>query len=249
MPHLRKEQIIAGAITFVVAALLLLLLFFCGLRLDRSELAEASIPEEPDETLYIEPELLTDPGSTLEDTHDEQQPEPIPQGLPEKAETEVKEKVVKADNPQSNKSTEHLTTQKQPSPVSTTKPSQTDKEESKIASKMGSAFGAKNGSTDGKNGAAGSGGVGEGVSGKLNGRSFMGCTLPKVQLKEKYIVKVSVTVDESGKVIAATVSSAGGAGLDIQNKCVAAARTARWSEKPGAAEARGTLTFTLVPKI
>lgn len=249
MARLRNEQIIAGAVTFVVAALIILLLFCCGLRMDRRQLAADSIAEEAEEPLFIEPELLTEPGETLEEAATQQEAAPTPSGLPEKAETEVKENITKADNPKPNPSTEKVITQKQPSPVTTVKPSDKEKEESQITSKVGNAFGAKNGTTEGKHGSSGSGGAGEGVSGKLNGRSFMGCTLPRVQLKSTYVVKISVTVDETGHVTAATVSSAGGASQDILTKCVAAARTARWSEKPGAADARGTLTFTLVPKL
>lgn len=246
----KKEQIIAGAATLGVAMLLLLLLFYCGLRIDRSELAQDSIPEEPAETLYIDPEFLTEPGENM------QQPEqlpsqeaPSPAGLPEKSETEIKEKVVSDNNPEVNKSTEKIVTQKQTSPVATTKPSEKTKEESQISSKMGSAFSVKNGSPEGNANSAGSGGKGEGVSGKLNGRTFMGCTLPKVRLTTTYTVKISVSVNEEGRVISASVSSSGGAGQEILSKCVAAAKTAKWSEKPGAAEARGILTFTLVPKL
>lgn len=60
----RTDSIIAAAITFVVALLILLFLFFGGMTFDRAELAVSSTPEiEPlEEELFIEPEIMRDLG-------------------------------------------------------------------------------------------------------------------------------------------------------------------------------------------
>lgn len=246
------SRMIAAAGTLLAAVAIVLMLFLCGLTQDTAALAAATPPPQPDSDVqYIDPELLeplTPSGSELEkDVPDQAAEQPL--GL-EAQEPEVsKEKVVNADNPKPNKSTEHLVTQKQPSPVQTTKPTNTKKPESNIASTVGAKFNGKNGSQSGSQGGYSSGGKGTGVNGKLSGRTFLGCDMPRVQLKARYTVVIRVEVNEQGRVTSATVSSSGGAPRDIQNKCVAAAKTARWSAKDGASAARGSLTFTLVPNI
>lgn len=247
---IEKSQIIAGAVTLVAALLLLLALFFGGMGWDKSELASDSVPEEPDEELFIEPEMLeVNAGDPDEDSRTAVEPEPKPAGEPEKADEPKDELVPETESVKPSKSTEKLVTQKKPSPVKAQEPEKKkDKEPSRISSKMGGKFSSKNGD-GGKQGANGSGGAGEGVNGKLRGRSFISCSLPKVRLRSKLVVVVSVEVDDAGKVVSAAISSSGGASAEIQNKCVASARTARWSAKEGAPLARGSLTFTLVPKI
>jgi outer membrane biosynthesis protein TonB len=252
LPTQRKTELIAAAITLAVACLMLLLLSLCGLTwygntVEQKKEPVAMMPNDEEEELFIEPEIIKDAGEETAEVKDE--PAATPSGLPEKADEPKTEKVVKADNPKKNTSSEKLVTQKQPSPVKTEEPTKTDKEESAIASNMGKQFSAKNGTADGKNNSYGSGGKGEGVAGKLNGRDFLGCPLPKVQLKNKVVVVVKVEVDADGKVVKASISNGGGASQEIQNKCVESAKSAKWSAKPGAAIARGQLTFTIVPKV
>ncbi len=248
----QKIKLIAVAVTILVTLLMLMVLSvgkltWSGASAVRQQKPVAMLSDEEEEELFIEPEIIKASGE--ERSVKKEEPSAAPSGLPEKAEVEKTEKVVKAENPKQNTSSEKLTTQKKPSAVKNEEPTKTDKEESAISSNMGKQFGAKNGTTDGKDNSYGSGGKGEGVAGKLNGREFKGCPLPKVQLKNKVVVVVKVDVDADGKVVAASISSAGGASKDIQNKCLESARQARWSAKPGAAVAHGQLTFTIVPKI
>ena len=150
------------------------------------------------------------------------------------------------ENPKPAPQVEKKITQKQESPVKATEPPATNEEQSKISSAMANKFSGKNGATDGKSGSNGSGGTGVGIAGNANGRTFLGCNTPNVTLRHKTTVKVSVVIDATGKVISATAS--GSADASIRRACEQAARTARWSEKKGAGETRGSITFTITPK-
>jgi outer membrane biosynthesis protein TonB len=243
---INQPKIIAAVATFVIALLLLLLLFVCNVGYDREALAASSIPQpEEDEEVFLEPELMNlGEETSVENT----EAAPLPQGEPEEAQEENKIRIENGNN-EKPANTEKLVTSKKESTLTVKEPAKTDKQDSKITSEMANKF-SKNGSSTGKDSEkSGAGGEGSGVKGSVKGRNFLGCNLPSVQLKTKYVVVVSIEVDENGKVVSASVSKTGGAPQDICNKCVSAARTARWSEKAGAATVRGSLTFTLVPKI
>ncbi|MDE5808525.1 MAG: energy transducer TonB, partial [Muribaculaceae bacterium] len=168
------------------------------------------------------------------------------QGEPVKAPVENTKLGEPGDNPKPTPQIEKKITQKAESPVKATEPPATTEEQSKISSAMANKFSGKNGTPGGKTGSNGSGGTGIGVSGTANGREFKGCPSPDVTLRHKTTVKVSVVIDAEGKVISATAS--GSADASIRRACEKAARAARWSAKKGAAETRGSITFTITPK-
>lgn len=243
-----KDRAIAAGVTFIAVLLILLFLFTGRMSLQRAELAEASTPElmldDEDEEMFLEPEILKDQGEPDATTHDS--PAPVEQGEPVKAPVENTKIVEPGENPKPAPQVEKKITQKQESPVKATEPPATNEEQSKISSAMANKFSGKNGATDGKSGSNGSGGTGVGIAGNANGRTFLGCNTPNVTLRHKTTVKVSVVIDASGKVISATAS--GSADASIRRACEQAARTARWSEKKGTGETRGSITFTITPK-
>lgn len=242
-----KDRIIAAGITFLAVLIILLLLFTGGMSYQRAELARESTPElmpEPEEDLFIEPEILAIQGEP--DAVNNDAPAPVEQGEPVKAEKEVTKIIEPGDNPKPAPQIEKKITQKAESPVKATNPPATDEEKSQVASAMANKFSGKNGTPGGKTGSNGSGGTGIGVSGTANGRQFMGCPAPEVSLRHKTTVKVSVVIDATGKVISASAS--GSADASIRRACEQAARSARWSAKAGAGETRGSITFTITPK-
>lgn len=242
------SRIIAAAVTALAVLVILLMLMFSTIGRDRAALASASIPEEPaDEELFIDPEL-TDLGEP-EPLEESLEAAPSPQGEPEQG-PDNNEKVDPGPAEKPLPQAENVIKQQKPSPVQSPDTKKTDKKESKIAQSMQSKFSPKNGKHDGKHGSTGAGGKGSGVSGNLNGRSFIGCPLPKgLKLKETVRVVISVTVDASGHVTKATYKSGSAASAEIRRACERSAMQARWTEKPGQAEQRGTLTFTIVPVI
>lgn len=247
-----NSRLIAGVGTLLAAVAIILVLLLCGLTQYPAALAAATPQPQPDtDVQYIEPELLEPqaPDGTGIENNTPDQAAGQPLGLEAQVPRESKEKIISSDNKKPDKSTEHLVTQKQPSPVQNTGPAPKKKPESNISSAMGAKFNGKNGSQSGRHGGYATGGKGTGVNGKLRGRTFLGCDKPTVYLKTRYTIVIRVEVNAQGKVVSATISSAGGAPRDIQNKCLAAAKTARWSAKEGAANARGSLTFNLVPAI
>lgn len=244
-----RPQIIAGAVTAVAVLLILLLLFAGSMRFERDALAKSSMPEEIDpEELFLEPELM-DLGETAP-TEETDIAAPSPLGEPEQAPEVSNEKIDPGPAPEAKPDAQTLVKQTTPSAVKIPDTKQTDKPESKISQTVASKFGGSNGKPDGKNGSSGAGSTGNGVSGSVTGRTFKGCPLPTgLKLKETVKVVISVTVDASGRVTSATYKSGNAASAAIRRACEASARQARWSEKPGAADQKGTLTFTIVPKI
>lgn len=244
----KKDKAIAAAVTFVAVLIILLILFLGGMDYQRVELAQTSIPElmpaEEDEETFIEPEILTKQGEP--DAIHNDKPAPAEQGEPVQAPVENTKLVVPGDNPKPAPQVEKKITQKVESPVKVTDPPATDQEKSQVSSAMANKFSGKNGTPGGKTGSSGSGGTGIGVSGNANGREFIGCPTPDVTLRHKTTVKVSVVIDASGKVISATAT--GAADASIRQACERAARSARWSEKKGAGETRGSITFTITPR-
>lgn len=243
----KKDSAIAAAVTFLVAMLILVVLFVGALRYDRSLLAEASTPEpleEEEEELFIDPELLE---LGEENAVAVDQPAPAFKGEPEPAEEDQPEVVVPGPNPKPAPPVEKPITQKKESPVKATTPSATDKEKKKATSSVAKGFSGRNGVPDGKSGeSVGAGGTGVGIAGSARGRTFISCPKPDVALRHKTVVVVNITVDAAGNVTSA--SATGSASADIRRKCEQAARKARWTEKKGAGETRGTLTFTITPK-
>ena len=244
-----RDRIIATAVTAVAVLLILLWLFLGGMTYDRSMLAQTSTAEiaPPDEEMFLEPELVQNLGEPEAAAND--RPAPALKGKPDQAEVENVKKVERGDNPKPAPPVEKKVTQTKENPVKATEPSKTDEDKKKVTSKMANKFPGQNGAETGKTGSAGAGGTGVGVSGSVTGRTFMGCQKPKVALQNKVVVEVRVTIDSSGRVVAATArSKQGKASPAILSACEQAARTARWNEDAKTPSARGTLTFTIVPR-
>jgi len=246
-----STQIIAATATLLVVLLLLLMLYFGSVGYDRAALAVSNIPEPDtelaDEDIFLDPPLVI--GNEDASQNQSSEPEASPLGQPEQADVQSDRLVVNGDNPNpKSKSTEKLITQKSGSALKSEQPKPAKEPESKISSTMASKFGGKNGKPDGKQSMSGSGGKGEGVKGNVRGRRFLGCPLPSVSLRNTETVIVSIRVDEKGRVIEASYKGGTSSSAVNRNKCVSAARKARWSEMPGAAPQGGTITFTLVPR-
>lgn len=247
----RRDSAIAAAVTFAVALLLLLALYFGGLNYDPSLLAEASTPEiemaMPDEEEFLEPEIVRDlgePDATVRDA-----PAPVAKGEPEPAPVENTKQVIPDKNPKPAPPVEKPITQKKGSPVKATTPTASDEEKKKITSKIADKFGGTNGSKTGTSGTTGAGGTGVGISGSVSGRTFKGCPKPSVELRSKVVVEVKVTIDASGRVTKATArSKSGNATSAILAACEQAARGARWSEDKDVPSASGSITFTITPR-
>lgn len=240
----KRDRLVAAGLTVLAVAVLLVVLMFCSLKWDAGIIREqvhAEIMEQEEE--FLEPELL-DLGEENAVQNDE--PAPSPLGEPEIADKPVETKVVKGDNPRPAPAEEAVATSRRESPVKKTTPPATDKEEQKISSMKGK-FAANNGKEDGRAGKSGSGGSGVGISGDARGRVFQGCPAPDVALRNKTVITVRVTVNEDGAVTSARATGSGDATL--RRKCEQAAMKARWSAKRGAGDTRGTITFTITPKV
>lgn len=247
----RKDSFIAAAVTFVVTAIILLWLFFCGLSFNRAELAQASMPEiqniDEEEELFIEPEILQDLGEPDAVAHDEAAP--AFKGEPEKAETENTKLSVPGKNEKPAPPVEKPVTQKKPSPVKATEPPANNEEKKVVTSKMANKFPGKNGAEKGTSGTAGAGGNGIGIAGSVAGRTFKGCPKPTVELQNKVVVEVRVSINAAGRVTKATArSKSGKASAAILRACEQAARGARWSADPDTPSANGSITFTITPR-
>lgn len=244
----KKDNAIAAVVTFVVTLIILLILFFGSLGFDRALSAASSIPEtapeEEEEELFIDPDLL-DLGEENAVSNDA--PAPAFKGEPEPAEEDKAEVVEPGENPKPAPPVPKPITRQKESPVKATEPKITDKERSKATSTVAKGFSGRNGVEDGKaSESVGSGGTGIGVAGNARGRTFLSCPKPDVTLRHKTIVTVNIVVDAAGRVTSA--SATGSASADIRRKCEQAARQARWTEKKGAGETRGTITFTITPR-
>lgn len=248
-PH-RRDSAIAAGVTFGVTMILLLVLFFCGLNFDRAQLAEVSTPEiqlDMDDEEFIEPEIVQDLGEANATAHDA--PAPQAKGEPEPAPVENTKQVIPDKNPNPAPPVEKPITQKSESPVKATTPQQNDEEKQKVTSKLANKFGGPNGTQTGSTGSSGAGGTGVGISGSVSGRTFKGCPKPSVELQNKVVVEVKVTIDSNGRVTKATArSKSGNVTSSILRACEQAARGARWSEDKDTPSATGTLTFTITPK-
>lgn len=249
----RRDTLIAAAVT-MGAALGLLILLFCGsLRYDKALLAQAStpeiglMPEEEPAPELIEPEILAEKGDLQPEVKDA--PSTAVKGNPEPAPKPNPRAEVPGRNEKPAPAVEKPVAQEKPSPVKATEPTKSDRDRQKVTDKMVDKFPGPNGSRTGSSSGRGSGGTGVGTSGQLNGRTFKGCPSPRVELQNKVVVEVKVTVDAAGRVTAATArSKTGKASGAILAACEQAACQARWSEDPDTPSARGTITFTITPK-
>lgn len=247
----KKDSIIAAAITFVVALLILLWLFFGGLTFDRAELASVSTPEiqtVDEEELFLEPELLQDLGDP--DAEENTEPEPAYQGEPELSEVENQKVVVPGNNENKTPPVEKPVTQTKPSAVTVPEPPKTNENQQKATSKIAGKF--SNGASTGSNNSSGTGanstGVGTAV-GVVNGRKFLSCPKPSVALQNQVVVVVYVTINSKGTVTQATArSKSGNPSQSILTACRDAALKAKWNEDPATPSASGTITFTITPK-
>ncbi len=238
-----KDRIIAGAVTMFVVALLLVILFVGRVGWNRDALAALSMPENGQEEVFLEPELIPEAGDN-EDPLADQPAAPVA-GEPELAESENSKVADIQPEPAIAPPKEKIVTQKQNSPLKEPKP-KGEEEKKKATSAVAGKFNQPNGLTEGKFDSSGSGGNSIGVSGHMNGRNFLGCPKPDVTLSHKTVVKVSITVNAEGHVTSAQAQ--GGASAAIRRACEQAARQARWSEKPGAVSTRGSITFTITPR-
>lgn len=249
MINKKYDSFIAASVTFLVALLLLLALFFCYLSFDNTNLTASTpnIEQMEEEELFIEPEIIEDLGEPDAVEHD--QPAPAFNGTPEQAETENTKLVVPGKNDKPAPPVAKPISQQKESPVKATEPSKTNEEKKTVTSKMSGKFSSQNGSENGKSGNNGAGGVGVGIAGSVSGRTFIGCPSPKVELQNKVVVVVNVTINSEGKVTKATARSKSGKASDsILRACERAARSARWTEDKATPSATGSITFTITPK-
>lgn len=244
MKQEHKDSLTAAAVTIIVTAILLLILFFCRIGYEAHPLSESVSPELlplDDEEMFLTPELIQDAGEPESALSSEAAPvaqgkeeaASAPRPLPEAqtaiatekpSRTTMKKGEEKADAPA-----------KEPAPDETVR----NREKEKAGENVRKGF-AKPSST------AGAGGSGVGISGSAPGRRFLGCDKPDIALREKTTVTVSMTVDASGHVT--SVGEARGGTAEMQARCKAAAHTARWSAKKGAAPTPATITFTITPR-
>lgn len=243
----RRDSIIAAIITLIVALLIVLCLVLGHISYPISQFAQDSTPElmaPEEEELFVEPEILEDLGEPDATSHDA--PAPVQQGEPKPAPVENNKIVTPGENTKPAPQVEKLVSTKKDSPVKTTDPPATNEEASAITSSMANKFGGKNGQPSGATGSNGAGGTGSGIKGHANGRTFMGCPSPYVELRTPVTITVTVMIDAEGKVVSAKAT--GGTSAAQRQACEKAAMQARWSPKKGEAQTRGTLTFNITPR-
>ena len=236
-----KDRAVAALLTMLCVLLILLGLFFGSVRWDRSLLAEASTPEiMEDVPIYFEPMIipLGEEASTADDA-----PAEAASGSPIPAETPQ----ARMENTGTDKTSAPV------SPVAEGKPDvkpdlkNSEKERQEATDAVTSVFGTGTGNVSSSSSSSGgAGGDGEGVYGSAQGRSFISCPLPDVSLRHLTIVKVYVIINSEGNVIEAKASGAPNA--SIRKKCEEAAMRAKWSKKAGASDARGSITFRIIPR-
>lgn len=231
-----------------VTLLILLALLTAGLHYDERLAQESASMQVDEEEIFLEPELLmpqkADIGEPDAASHDA--PAAEVKGEPEPAPVEQSHTAVNGDNPNPAPQKPKMATQEQESHVEATPPSKS-KEEEKVASSMAGKFKGNPGLAEGKfDSTSGSEGSGTGVVGKMSGRQFLGCPAPDVTLTHRTVVTVSIQVDSDGKVVSAKAS--GATDRSILKKCEEAAMKAKWSAKKEVASARGSITFTIIPK-
>ncbi len=242
-----KDRIIAGGVTLFATGLILLFLFLGRFSYNADLLTSVS-SQTPDsiteEEIFLEPEILKELGETDAVTND--RPAPAYQGEPEPSETDNTKLVVPGKNPKPAPPVDKLVSTDKESSVKTTEPTVSKEERQKVTSSIAKGFSGRNGASEGSTSKEGAGSSGTGISGTAAGRTFQGCPAPNVSLQHRTTVVVTVVIDSNGRVTSAKAS--GGASAEIRRACEAAAKKARWNEKPDAPESRGSITFTITPR-
>ena len=249
----RKASIIAAAITFGAALIILVLLFVLTVGDDRRMLAETSIPEyQDDEEIFLEPEMLVEHVGDEESDLDLEEVAKQPSGLPDPAPENQPVRVVRNDVPPPEEpvSTKpKLVSTDKPADVKSTTPKVSTEDEKRIAA-LGGKFKTENngGNTSGES--AGTSPVAQGVlsgSGVNGKRRMESCNTKTVSVSQKVVIKVNVVVAENGTVKSANAT--GGAGNpELRNQCVQWALKSRWTPQAGAGDVPGSITFTIIPK-
>lgn len=241
----KKDSIIAACVTFGVALIVLLILFFGTIGYDSRDLAAASTPEISLDEELIEPEILQELGEENATADDE--PAPAYKGEPEPAPEENTVQTTPGKNPEPAPPVEKKVTQTKESPVKATEPTVSEEEKKKVTSMKGK-FSSNNGATSGTSGSSGAGGAGVGKSGSADGRSFIDCPTPQVSVPRAVTVVVSVVINAEGTVTKANVKSGSSASDDVKRRCEQAALRAKWSKKKDAPLTKGTITFRITPR-
>lgn len=248
----KKASVIAAAITFGVALVVLVLLFVLTVGDDRRILSETSIPEmQDDEEIFLEPDLLLDepPGDEdgeLDIPEETQQPP----GEPDPAPQEQTERIVKNEEPPKEEPVTNkpkLVSTEKPSEVKTSTPKLSAEDEKRLASMQGKLKTDNNGDPTAKAESTGTVVATGKLSGKgAHGRSMLSFPRQTVKVSQKVVVTVQITVGENGNVKSAAAISGGNS--EQRAQCVQMARQSRWTPMPGSGDETGTITFTINPK-
>lgn len=249
IPKRKRDSIIAAAVTFGVALIVLLLLFIMSVGYDREALATSSMPEiQDEEEIFLEPELLKLGKPDANEDIDIDEAAPQPPGEPEPAEENNPLSVIHDDKPQTEEpktNKEPLVATKNNSDLTSPVPKTSQEEAQRIKDIQGK-FKGNNGAHDGKNtDVSGTGGVGIKPHGSAKGWKMTFCPTGKVPTEVKSTtVTVSITVGADGKV---TVHGASGGTKAQQDICKGWAARSKWQVQTGmdAKAASGTITFTI----
>ncbi|MDE6218771.1 MAG: hypothetical protein K2F64_07175 [Muribaculaceae bacterium] len=238
-----RDRTIAAAVTLAVALIITLILFFTKMGSLTAPVASAvPEPDEPEVT-FQEIELVAEPVGATEAPAEPDDP-PVPKGEPEKADEPVEERVEPGPSPKPAPIREPKATQKKPSPLKENENAMTEAERKRLKSLAGSMNPNQNGAPSGHSDAINGKGAVK-AAGSLSGRNFLGCTTGEIHVTARTVVRVSVTVDASGRVKTAKAVSGPS---QYHKKCESWALTARWSEKKDAPTVSGSITFTITPK-
>lgn len=265
-----EARLWAGLITVLIAAGLFFWLWFTYLPYVKPKSEKRATPEfmaleEIEEEELIEPEEFIEPPQVLEEAREPHptspvpdNPQPAPLGEPEPSEVKSDKVVTSGDNPTPNKSAEKLVTQTKPSPVQNTTPSPKPEPESKISGEMKNKF-AHNGTPAGKetttSGTAtntpvattGQGASVQGVMQNGGNRKMLRCNNKfPIAISKPIKVIVEVTVNDKGKVTKAVCKSSL-TDASLKQRLIDESLKSTWTPEAGAPEAKGTITWNLVP--
>lgn len=254
---LTPQQKIAAIATLLIAVALVLLFVLVRISahapytLSKADITLIDPADLLDPEEFIEP-VLEKPGEQDAPTLPEPDTSPAPYGEPDKAPVPSDKLVTSGKSSKPNTSAERLVSRPDPSPVEATEPSKKDEPDSRIANELGGKFSKHNGTDQGKQtGTTGTSQDGTGVSasGTMGGgRSLISVNNRiNARLSRQITLKVEVKVDDQGHSSSARCITPG-VEASLKKKIENASNTARWTPKPGAAVATGTLTWTLRPK-
>lgn len=259
LSHESHIRIISGVVTLVVAVLLFLFLWFVTFTVTPTEEPAKTSPAllAIDEEEFIDPEEFIEPPMEVENagepnpmTNNDDSPAPSPAGEPEPSPVKSDKVSTSGKNQTPNSSSEKLVTQKQTSPLTHANPSPKDVPDSKITTEVGGRFTQHNGSPDGKQtGTSGSSQDGSGAGsaeGYLDGkRKMLSCNNKfPIKISKDITVKVSVTVNDKGRVIKAKCLTQL-ADKSLARKLEQESLGSTWTPKAGAPDAIGTITWHL----